>query len=860
MKTDNQERDNLNRTVFWSLLSLAAAFVLALIVVPPFINMNRLAPRIESAILNQTGLHATIHGKVRLSLLGRAKISAHDITVQELAPGNRINYVRFTVPVSSIFNLGTAPIPNAITIGGADLIISQLSPPAFNNTLFIVDSTVQFMGKTYGNINGTLRRGMFSGTVRTNQHKYTFEIDGPRFVIRNPNVKLIIQGTLATDIVGRVSSTGTLAIATDKINDWFEFDIPQIRGHVATHMRYEWGGGGDFRFFDIKGTLNDAEFAGEVDLKDGHKSVQLTARNLNFDMSFLLSNPDYLRNSQFDLDLAGSLMINNEEINRLRLMATDTGRHIEIRQLEFSGPNLSGKISGAIDVDSAALSLDITKGDLSLRCDFSGTPEIWECASANIKTRRFMGTGAIRVTPDEYYLHIQSDDLSPELADLTDLREQFGTRAGNIVFDTPYIAGIVQTDDEKTEVRFAMADAALTALPATNEIIKVLPEMMRVTRGTVQSAEIRDGKLTAFEFQTSRWHMSVDKDGMFRFDGDLRDLLAAFAPDVDTRFLKAQLPIAISGYYKRPYITNLDIIIFDEDTARLSGKFDGQTFDLRADTLDLDVFINPHYLDAYESVKFVSAEPLVQPFLLNAQISLSAGTVKFGGAIYANFVYTLKPSAQKMSITDNARGDMLFYIDKSKTRYKLTFQTNNFALTGNILSHGAELNLADTTLTAQAELNTQGMTANDFWANMSGELDLAFTGGVVTGIGIDGFYANAMNITRTNLGNAVAIMLDGGTTQIKSLHIVGKYLNGEFETTRPFQFHARHSDAEGTLRTQGGTVTTAMAIILRGTSPFPEPVYLTINPGGVRNYSLFETTSKIDPEFMRTFIMTHDRF
>ncbi|MCL2331408.1 MAG: AsmA family protein [Proteobacteria bacterium] len=848
---------------FWWTAAAAAAALLSVIIIPPMINLDRLKPGLETSVLNQTGMHIKINGRVRISLLGRATISAHDITVAEYAGANHIDTVSFRVPIAKIFSLSTAPIPASISIYGADLDIASLSPPALNSQLIIENSAIHFMGKTYGDINGRLKDGLFSGTVRTDQHKYTFDLAGREFVIRNPNVNLTITGTLATDSAGNVSAAGTLAIETDKINRWFAFDVPALNSSVAVSMKYEWNGGDDFRFYDISGTTGGAAFSGEIKLSGARRSVRLRADNLNYDMTFLLQNAGVLRNSDLDLDLSGRLSFMDRTFNKFRLKSTGAADRVLIDGLNVMGGGISALVSGEITGRGTRLSARILKDGADIYCEFEGDATNWACNNFTFSSREFAAAGSLSVLPLEYALRIRSGNPEPALAQLKALRDYFGDRIGYIEFAFPDTTGVAEISGDDYTISFSKKNTFLDAMPAKHPIFDVLPASMRTAVGAIQSAEIKNGALVAFGFLRNgrdAWSIGVARDGAFRMTANLIDFLRAYYPGLDTKFLKNNIPMAVSGVYRPPYASGLNITFFDDGRAAISGKYDGRAFDLRADVLDIDSFINASYVQNYDSEQFVTAEPLTVPFALGISATLSANRLRYNGEEYANFVYAIKDNSQQMSITDKARGSILFALDKRGSRYSALLQANRFGIAGNILQNNAGLNLGDTMITAQAELETSGVTAHDFWANMSGGLDLAFDGGILSGLGIDQFYAGADSVTRATMGDAVATMLTGGRTQIKSMHIIGKYDAGNFETVRPFALRVAHSDIAGMLKIAGGKLAAQLNITLRGTSPMPEPIRLSIAPDGSRDYSLFEISSKIDPDFLNEFMATHERF
>ncbi|MCL1902686.1 MAG: hypothetical protein FWG18_03620, partial [Alphaproteobacteria bacterium] len=216
------------RKLFYTGIGIVLAAVVAVVIVPPMLDFDRLKPQIESAILNQTGIDIDISGRVRLSLLGRATITAYDIKMREYGNGV-IDSVSFHVPLGYIFNIYAAPLSDTIILRGAKLHLTTLAAPSnISSRVEFRDSAVTFLGKTYKNIDGVFQNGLFDGTVRTNDHKYTLSTDGDTFQITNPNVNLNLTGQLATNDLGEIAASGEISIDSDNVNKWFEFDVPKI--------------------------------------------------------------------------------------------------------------------------------------------------------------------------------------------------------------------------------------------------------------------------------------------------------------------------------------------------------------------------------------------------------------------------------------------------------------------------------------------------------------------------------------------------------------------------------------------------------------------------------------------------------
>ena len=259
-------------------------------------------------------------------------------------------------------------------------------------------------------------------------------------------------------------------------------------------------------------------------------------------------------------------------------------------------------------------------------------------------------------------------------------------------------------------------------------------------------------------------------------------------------------------------------------------------------------------------MSFTNQHPIATLFDIPIEMSLSVTKLVFSGTEYNNFIYTLKPNTQTISISDNVNGNLLATINKDKNDYTITAQLNKFLMSGGLLTYDMPLNVYNATITGDIFLRTTGKIADDIFYNMNGNVNLTFDGGELIGFSFDDLYASANSLTSTTAELAISNALSGGITQLKKLHIIGSYKNGVFETTTPLSLTTRHTETIGLLTITDDQISGIFKIILRGTSPDPTPIQLTLNPDGSRNYSLSEIMMNFDTGFMQTFIQTHNQF
>ncbi|MDE6570637.1 MAG: hypothetical protein K2L95_00245 [Alphaproteobacteria bacterium] len=816
------------RRIFLSIASLVGAVAIAVVMVPPMITLNRMAPRIERAIAEQTGMPAQIRGKINFSLLGGATIVAHDITI----PDGTVNAALIRIPLYSLFDLDNAPLTGDIIVYGARITATKLVALDFAHKITVHNSVVEFLGKDYEIIQGDVAGGTFRGTVRTNQHKYDINFAGDEFVIKNHTNNLLITGQLFSD----GSAHGHLSMQTDDINTWFEFTEPQIHRTVKLSMNFDWDGGYGFVFSDIRGDT----FTGHIELfPDGRRNIQMVAHDLDYDFSFLTRPGRLFYDTTFNLDFSGDLTFAGREFHHIKIRAVGTKDSLQIATLVADDITVTG---GVIDADGAHnLMIAMPLDGRNAMCLFSGTPDNWQCREFTYGA----ASGSLSVENGKFNIAIMSTDPMPDQTTLMRHIARLGD-TGTLTFQYADIAGTIDITPKRTTPSYKFARNR--RLEWLNMDMAFLPDAMRAATGDFTW----DGDTLEFTPHSGDWHMAAAKDFFYIHGKNFK----MWMPDMDMRALK-DLDYSISGNYKNGNISNLTIKIADQV---FTGSVAGNTITLHTQLLNADSFVNQDYIDNYEEQQYLTGAPLMLPFGLGVNVSLSADTMIYNANTYANFVYALKSGVQTFSITDSDRGNLLATIRADKKKYTLALQLNRFVIHGKLLASDMPINISDTTITAAIDMTTSGQIAYDVWHNLAGTVDLTFDGGTLWGLGIDEFYASAANITTLNAEYALASALESGQTQIKKMQIIGRYADGAFETTQPIKLSMRHTDATGNLEIRGTQMMAQLNLTLRGTSPMPAPIALTINPTGNRDYSLSQIMIDFDPEFMRDFVRTHNRF
>lgn len=816
------------RRIIWTGVSIFTITALAIIVVPPMITLDGIKPQIINAISEQTGQTAEISGDIHFSLLGRATIVAHDVTV----PIGHIDSLIFTVPLSKIFNISGAEIGGNIAIYGANIKIDSLAAPDFGHNIDIYNSTVWFHNKNYEIVRAKLTDGTLSGTVRTDDHKYDLNFYDDQFVIRNYDNKLEINGQLFSD----GTAAGTLEIRAPDINEWFDFSYPRINKVISLSMNFAWDGEYGFDFSNIKSD----DFSGNIKLyPNGDRDIELKSDNMYFDFSFLTNPTKVSKRTTLDLDFYGKMQFMSYEFSHLRVNATADSDILQIANIMADDVAITG---GTIDKDGAHnIMITMPVDGVPSMCLFYGTPQKWGCREFSYGNMH----GSLSVDGDNFTVFVGSDTDMPSRDKLMHAAARLGRR-GELNFQFKNIGGTYYIDNASTRASYTFANDK--TLRWANPNFKFLPSFMLDARGNVAW----NGKQFEFTPYTGDWKISMD-DKTFRLTGTS---FKALLPNMDLQSFN-DFEYSISGTYSGTNISNMEIIIAGH---KFTGTASGRNITLHTNVLNIDSFANQNYVDNYSDLEFLTAAPITIPFELPINISLSADAMIYNGNEFKNLVYALKSGVQTFSITDATRGNLLATFTKNDAHYDIYAQLNKFVIDGNLLSSAMPINIRDTMITGDINMTTNGHIAHDIYYNLAGDMDLSFDGGYIVGLGFDDFYASTDKITTFNAEYALAGALTGGETKIKKMHIIGKYENGNFITARPLTLQMRHVDAIGEFEITDGHMMALLNLTMRGTSPAPVPVRLSILPDGTRNYSFTEIMNNFDPSFLRDFVKTHNKF
>ena len=815
--------------LIWFLVSIIGLLSLYIIVLPPIIHLNSLKPKIQDAIFAQTGIRATIHGDINFSLLGKTTIIAHNITI----PDGFISSFEFSIPWSDMFNIQNAKISDNITINGASLVINKITPFNMNNDITVKNSKFNFLNKEYEIINGHFSKNVVSAVVRTDQHKYDITSIDNNFTIKNKNNNLNLYGKLLSD----GTATAHISIVAQDVNRWFEFKNPRITGTfpITANMKWDGGYGIDFSDISANGVFGSAELA-----PNGYKNIKLVSKNANYDMSFAIKHPEIFKNAHFDMDFYGKIKFADNTFKHLYINVIGHDKNLDIQKIIADNFTFQG---GNIDETGAHnINISLYEKDVPIKCLFNGTPTNWSCDTFSYGN---LISGNINLNKNHLIANISAQKNISDIDSIIKSAYKLSD-TGTIKFNFPNMAGTIRFTKKTYSVQYDFAKNK--SLKWANIKFDFIPDSMQNEQGDI----IWQNDTMLFTPASKTWSFGTNKNTFYITGTNFKQWL----PNLDLQSIR-DLPYTISGNYNKGNISNLNIEIAGQ---KFIGSASGKSITLKTDLLNIDSFISQEFLDNFEALSFFTVAPITIPFDIGVKVSLSADSLVYNEHKYNDFVYSLKTNTQTFSITDSNRGNMLTTIKKQNNNYTVNIQLNKFVIDEKLLPNNMPLNISNSAITAEIKLKTFGKIAHDIFENINGTFDLYFDGGILYGLGLADFYASAANISILNAEFVLAKALESGITPIKNMRIIGTYNSGDIETTKPLSLALKHTDAFGTIQIKNKEMTADLKLILRGTSPASAPIDLTIYPNNKRKYSLSEIMLSFDPEYMRSFTQSHNKF
>ncbi|MDR1826177.1 MAG: hypothetical protein LBQ49_00620 [Rickettsiales bacterium] len=536
-------------------------------------------------------------------------------------------------------------------------------------------------------------------------------------------------------------------------------------------------------------------------------------------------------------------------VKKLSLEMVSGESDMDILGFAASNEKMSVSAAGKIADESARdLDVAISMDGRSLRCVLSGDDKNFGCGRWSFADEKMSATGTLAVFGNEFQMVFKSKNAAADIAGLVE--KYIGKKNGSVEFEIGDKAVVMAIGGGRVVTEYVEKNATLENFPKKLPI----PKDMRSVSGNI-AAKIDGGKISLV-FQSAEWTLSIDDENRFMLSHkDAGKLLASLTGKPVLPFVKPRVPVRIVGKFSEGMITEMNAEIAD---MRLGGTVIGDSITLAAADLDLDKILDEKWFAEFRDNQYLSGDPILAPFGFGAKLALKAGAVVLNGARYRGVTYYLDEGGQYLSIADADAGKMLIGVSKEKSKYKFLVKLDKFFIP-RMFGETAPVNIEGATVTAEAELESRGLTARDIRKNMTGVIDLSADGGFLIGLGVDAFYDNAARYDKRDVEGAVVKMLSDGRTAIKELSVSGEYNGGDFRTTKPFLLIARHADITGNVSIQNNKAAARANIMLRGTNALPKPIALNIS-NGRRDWAISEILSDIDLYYLREFASTRGKF
>ena len=816
------------RRIFWSFCLFFTVFLLCIIIIPPFLNLNHLKEKLETTILNNTGKKVEIKGNINFSLLGRITLVANNVVFEN---GN-INWVRFGIPLLDIFHPSIAELSNRIVIDGGFIKLESLKPINYTYKMDIKNFVIEYKNKKCVIENGTIFKDNFIGNIYINNILYNANITSNEFTINDFNNGINIYGNSYKDgsIKGKLIS---------KINLKNVFSIENIELPDLNNFKSEfyWNGENSLRIYNI----NSDEITGEILFEDGIlRDINLNALNLIYDMSFILSNKIPISNLNLDINFYGKLKLKEKIFSHIKAKVKSVNSKVFIENIIADTTSLNG--GNITDVGANNINLETEVDGINLKCIFSGNIDNWICDS--LKYADFKGS--LINKGNNFELTIESDKNMPDYKFLENKLNKLGSK-GLIKFKFSDTKGEIVFNNKNIESKYDFVRNK--SLRWVNKKLSFLPDFILDEKGDFSWKN----DSIFFEPYSHNFSLLIKENSFYLNGNNLKKIFK----NVDLPFVKDNLHFSISGNYSNSNISNLTITI---NGYNFTGSLTDNNITLWSEFLDIDNFIQKEYFDNYDENQFISQDPIILIFKFPFNLSMSIDKLLYNGMQYSKFTYSLNDNKQVFSISDNEQGSLLTDIIKSDNNYDITVKLNRFKILNKFFTFPSPLNIKGSLLTAEIKLNTNGNIAYDIWNNMNGNMNLSFEGGLLEGLGVDNFYSSSDSITILNAERMLSDLIEGGESKIKKLNITGDYNSGIFKTSLPFSLSLYHSDIYGDLTFNNKRLTSNIKLILRGSSPQPEPIDIIIYQDGKRAYSLSAIMTNFDPDFLKNFVKSHNKF
>ncbi|MDR0319151.1 MAG: AsmA family protein [Rickettsiales bacterium] len=836
------------RIIWFSTLILAAAFA-AVMLFPAVSDFSFLKGGLVSAMSQHSGMTVQMDGPVKITLLPRPTLRAHNVRVKTERFDASAESVQFPIRISDIRNPLNITVPSAVSVRGAK---------------------IDFGGKWAAeSIDGklSLKDGGFAGSFFHNGRRFTADIKDGRALIENSAFSMAAEFDYKFaggkfEALGKFK--GSFPDAEEFING-FGYSF----GEVAARP---WGINADF-VWDGK-TLNLGNMtlsSTDTILKGSAKipasgAARLDLQMIEGDLS-ILETPG-LSSKILNMSGAGRFRRGDRIIKKFALSAAPTGERTEITRAEFAGDDFQLRAKGFLKdsvADNMSVSLYQKDGSdligmnrpVSIRCDLSGdiSEQLWECKNFLLNMEKVQIGGEIEMSPAAFRARIGKMSGMDKSVLIKKIEKEAGRDIDIRWPESGEFYTFIRGDGTRL---LKSVNSRLEDIPFALPLLGKIPaELKQKLRGEVYAEKRENVQAVSVKNKDIDFAI-IDDSGSIRWTLNGEDLAGTFAqafPGFDTAFMKDGIKFEFSGEYRRGKFENLKLSTTNgtfRQTFRGWGE-DG-AFKWTTEEFNIDTLLSQKWIKDYEQLQFLHQMPIISLFRIPFDFSLTADkAVAFDNQEFKRLVYSRAGHTQKISVENTAGGNGIAEISRvGGADFEISIKASRWKIPGK-LSLRPGLNIMDTTASGEILLTTFGLTANDITENIEGSADLAFEGGAIVGMN-----ANAIRNAAINRGNLDEFLgrafAPEAKMEIRTLSIPVRISGAEVISSAPFNLKSDSANAAGEISAMTDGVGAKMWVSFKNAAPETRPLEITVSPAGGVKFDGTEALRSIDPDYIRAGI------
>lgn len=817
--------------IIWFSAICAAVACTAALMFPVFSDFSYL----KAGIQNELG--AKVKGDVKIVLLPRPMLRAHDVELMRDDFFVSANSVQFPIKISDLFNSKNISVPDKIGMRGGRFIRGDIS---------LSDITGRIATTGFD----------FEGSFTADGRKYTAVFRRGRTIIENKSLNFRVEADYK--LTGNFAEiSGNFKGSFPNLEDWmagfgFSFGEPAARPWAIT-ADFVWDKE-NLNLTNMNLSTTDALFAGRAKIPHDHNGVE------SFDLDMIDGNLKYLsdpnlKSKKINVSGSGNFTAFGQAAKRILVQSAPDENGKTFLNLDISNDDFSYRAKGLmkdglaqnIQLSMYRKNTDDAAAPLSVQCDgFSGRPDLnWKCDKFYVSTTDAKLTGSAVLSPEIFNAEIyEMSGIKSEAELFQKIDERFGANK-SIEIQTPL--GYKYARQMDGYIMFS-GQGDLSDLPFEIDLAKFVPKNLELSGEVFASIEKEDQQLRIGNDEAKLVLTRFgDKTAFYLATNDFAKIAAKMFPGLQTNFIRPNLQFAFSGNFFDGKFDEITMIIGSQ---KFTGRGADGSAEFKTDLIDFDALINPEFIDNFEQARFLNQDPVLALFgIKNIDLILTADNMILGGKSYQNFIYSKTGDAQKISANSGDTGTLLAEIvRRGAAEFEVSVRAGRWPISG-FFDEKAGMDIKDSIMSADVFVATYGLTANDVWNNMEGSADLVFDGGILRGANTGIIRSN--DLTRGNLADFLsAAFAPAAQMKIENLHLPIKISGREISSSAPFNLTAVSGQIAGLLKIGAGGYSAKISVDFRGANPNPRAIEMQID-NGYANFDLDNAQRAIDPDYIK---------